>query len=140
MPCDYHINVDEELVTITSTQEVDLEHAMQFGRALLVDAKFISTLPQLIDLRGLVIHGSAAQLSQFQNFVLHEYSRAVESSVAIVVDDSLGRYELAALYKLISRAPKAELFDDYGLALKWLMRAEFAPKTTPDSQHKSRLP
>ncbi len=140
MPCDYHINVDEELVTITSTQDVELAYAMQFGRSVLDDAKFKSTLPQLIDLRGLVIHGSGEQLSQFQNFVLHEYGRAVESSVAIVVDDSLGRYELAALYRLITQTPKAEMFDNYELALKWLMRTEFALKTTPDSQHKSRSP
>lgn len=137
MPCDYHINADAGLVTITGSLEVGLPEAIRLGRALIEDQQFDSELPHLVDLRGLVVNRSSAESEKFRDFVLLEYSRQVRSAVAVVVDESLDQTSLAALYHLTSRVVLGELFDDYNLALRWLMRREFASRTESNTPHRS---
>ncbi|MEQ8692586.1 MAG: hypothetical protein RIC89_17350 [Pseudomonadales bacterium] len=136
MPCDYHINPNEGLVTITGSAEVSLAEAISTGRSLLVDQAYDPDLPHLIDLRDLRVDMSTQNPEVFRDFVLHEYRHRVTGLVAVVVNDSLQRRALAALYLLTSQVAQSELFDDYNLALRWLMRHEFAPKAKSDSLRK----
>ena len=41
-------------------------------------------------------------------------------------DDSLDNKSVAALYHLSTQVNHIEMFDDYDIALRWLMRRQFA--------------
>jgi hypothetical protein len=126
MPCGYHINHDEGLLTITGTTQVAIEEASQLAEEILIDPEFDPSLPQLVDLRGIKLSRSAASSIDFRDFMLHTYRPNIHASMAIVVDDSLDRHTLANLYHLACNMSQTELFDQYEQALKWLMRREFA--------------
>jgi hypothetical protein len=126
MPCAYHINLEEELVTVTGSLQVTLPDAVELGTRLLNDPEFSSALPHLVDLRGLEMRRSTEESAQFKAFVLNQYRKSVKGLVAVVVDESLDGKALAALYHLMSRVRGGELFDNYEHALRWLMRNEFA--------------
>ena len=125
MPCGYHINADEGLITISGTEDVPLQEAIALGEELLDDRAFESSLPHLVDLRGLVLTRTSAESEDFRDFVLDYYRPIVAASVAVLVDDSLDRGSLAALYHLTCRMDRTELFDDFEQALKWLVKREF---------------
>ncbi len=130
MPCGYHINNDDGLVSITGKTEVDLDDACDLGHTILNDPDFDPTLPQLVDLRGLALTRTNASTKAFEVFVLSRYRPAVQASMAVVVDDSLDQLSLAGLYHLCSNMAKTELFDNYEQAIKWLMRREFKASPT----------
>lgn len=60
MPCAYHINLEEALVTVTSSLEVSLPETAGFGVRLRSDPEFSPKLPQLVNLRGLMRNEFAA--------------------------------------------------------------------------------
>ncbi|NOX50301.1 MAG: hypothetical protein GXP16_07160 [Gammaproteobacteria bacterium] len=125
MPCGFHINKEEGLVTITGNQLVPLYEAVSMGKALMADQNFEPTLPNLVDLRGLEISRSRDETLAFRRFILESYMPLINTSIAIVIDDSLDKSSLAGLYHLSCRMERTELFDHYEQALKWLMRREF---------------
>ena len=125
MPCGYHLNLAEGLITVSVTEEVPLEEAAAFARQMLADARYDPSLPQLIDLRGLTVTRTPPDSAAIRDFVLLEYRPRVNASIAIVVDGSLDHRSLASLYHLSCSRNKTELFDHYERALKWLMRTEF---------------
>ena len=126
MPCGYHLNLDEGIVTITASEDVPLADVKCVGRQMLADPQFDADLPHLVDLRGLQIAPSAKDSACFRNFILKEYRPNFSSSVAVVIDHTLDQQSLAGLYHLTCAMAKTELFDQYTQALKWLMRREFA--------------
>ncbi len=126
MPCGYHINHEEGLVTITGSTDVEISEACKLGSQLLDDPSFDADLPQLVDLRGLTLSRNQQTSARFRKFVLETYRPRVSSSIAIVIDDSLDQLSLAGLYHMSCSMDKTELFDQYDQALKWLMRREFA--------------
>jgi hypothetical protein len=133
MPCGYHINHDEGLLTITATTRVAIEEANQLAEEILIDPEFDPSLPQLVDLRGIKLTRSAASTIDFRDFMLQTYRPNIQASMAIVVDDSLDRRTLANLYHLACNMSHTELFDHYEQALKWLMRREFADRSASTS-------
>lgn len=134
MSSGYHINADDGLISIHGTADATITEAMDVGRQLLTDPEFDPRLPHLIDFRGLHLEVAGKEAAEFATFALNHYRPAVSASVAIVVDDSLDRHALAALYHLICRMSPAELFDNYEQALKWLMRLEFANTANQQDQ------
>jgi hypothetical protein len=132
MPCGYHINLEDGLVTISAEAELDLAQLHTLGQQVLADPAFDPYLPQLVDLRGLNIlheqdslHGQqTAEASR--NFALSSYRPRVQSSVAVIIDESLDADSIASLFHLSCSMDKTELFDHYDQAIKWLMRREFA--------------
>ena len=132
MPSGYHIDVDAGLILLSGTDEVDITQAIAVGRAVLADPAFDTRLAQLVDLRGLKLLRDAATSAQFRDFALREYAVCLQTSMAVVVDDSLDQRSLASLYHLTSRMPRTELFDDYDTAMRWLMRREFASGASTD--------
>ena len=131
MPCGYHLNQEEGLVTITGTDKVSISEAIALGRKLLADPVFDSRLPHLIDLRGMEIDRSKEDSSEFRDFVLMSYRPMVAASIAVVIDHSLDQGSVASLYHLSCAMEQTEMFDRYDQALKWLMRREFVQSAAP---------
>lgn len=126
MPCGYHMNLEDGLVTIKGEAQLSLASLVDLGEQVLADPGFDPYLPQLVDLRGMEVARDKAAAEALRHFTLSIYRPRVHSSIAIVVDGSLNEAELAGLYHLSCAMDKTELFDHYDQALKWLMRREFA--------------
>ncbi len=122
----YHINADEGLITVRAPTGLTLPDALTLGQTLLADPAFDNSLPQLIDLREIAFEPDAEAAQRMHDFMLQEYRPAVAASMAVVINDEMDRAALAALYLLVCRMGRTELFDNYELALRWLMRIEFA--------------
>lgn len=126
MPCGYHMNLEDGLVTIRGEEAISLPSLVDLGEKVLSDPGFDPYLPQLVDLRGAQVKRDKAAEEALRHFTLSTYRPRVHSSIAIVVDGSLNEAELAGLFHLSCAMDKTELFDHYDQALKWLMRREFA--------------
>ena len=127
MPFGYHINSDEGLITITGDGIVMPDEARQVLSELHEDGHYDQSLPHLIDLRMLAIaQHDPVELKKLERFLLTEYRPKVSASVAVVVDGTLDRFSLAAIFHLVCRAPQTELFDYFDHALRWLIKHEFA--------------
>jgi len=113
-------------MTLSSSGEIALDQVEAVARECLQDPSFDPYLPQLVDLRGLNLTRTKSTSASFRNFLLHQYRPRVESSMAIVVDESLEEGALAGLYHMSCSMDRTELFDNYEQGLKWLMRREFA--------------
>ncbi len=131
MPCGYHLNQEDGLVTITGSGEVSLSEAISIGRELLDDPVFDPQLPHLIDLRGVEVEHSHDDSMEFREFVLQAYRPGVDASIAVVIDHSLDQAAVANLFHLSCAMEQTELFDQYDQALKWLMRREFVQTAVP---------
>ncbi len=131
MPCGYHLNEEDGLVTITGSGEVSLKEAISVGHELLADPLFDPGLPQLIDLRGLEVEQSRNDSMELREFVLQSYRPRVDASIAVVIDHSLEQAAVASLFHLSCAMEQTELFDRYDQALKWLMRREFVQSALP---------
>lgn len=125
MALNYHISTDEGLITVQGEGGVALGELARLGRSLLADRCYDPRLPQLLDFRGLR-PVKPGELEELMEFVQETYRRSVENSVAVVIDEHLERRHAADIYLLTCAFPDAELFSDYDLALKWLMRRAFA--------------
>ena len=126
MPCGYHINLEDSLVTITAEAELNVTQLQALGEQVLADPSFDPYLPQLVDLRGLSVQRERDTSEALRNFILAKYCPSVQASIAVIVDESLDASTLAGLYHLSCAAHITELFDHYDQAIKWLMRREFA--------------
>ena len=125
MPCGYHLNREDGLVTITGSDTISLDEAISLGRELLRDPVFDPELPHLVDLRGLVVERDPKATNDFRDFVLHDYRPNVQASIAVVIDHTLDQTAVAGLYHLSCAMDQTEMFDHYDHALRWLMRREF---------------
>lgn len=128
MAAAYHINDDEGLITVRAEGEVDARTLQAIGRALLHDDSFDPDLPQLMDFRGLRLPPDSTSLEHLQVFVEQEFSTQVSGTIAVVIDDDLDAGLCAQVYRVTCTIARAELFEDYEQALKWIMRREFVPR------------
>lgn len=131
MPLAYHINTDDGLITVQGAGAVDIEEFRRLGETLLEDHRYDPSLPQLVDLRGLRPAGPASAatdlaLSELLGFLQQRYRARVAADVAVVIDEHLETRHCADIYLLTCAIQMAELFADYDLALRWLMRRAFA--------------
>lgn len=125
MPCGYHMNLEDGLVTISGADELTMAAFVDLGEQVLSDPSFDPYVPQLVDLRGLQVAADQVGGKQLRDFVLAVYRPRVQSSIAVVIDGSLHERAVAGLYHLCCAMDATELFDQYDQALKWLMRREF---------------
>jgi len=126
MPCDYHINPDAGLVTITGSDDTTAKQFLELGERLLADPKFDAKLAQLMDLRGLTMAFQKDDNERMHDFSVNIYSPQVEANIAIIMDGDQDSKSIASMFRLACAMHKTELFDNYNQALKWLMRREFA--------------
>lgn len=131
MPCGYHLNLDDGLITVSGTEARNFNELLSVAQDLLADPQFDPNLPQLVDLRGMHVRQDEQSSASLRHFTVKSYRPQVHSSVAIVVDDSITGELLASIYHLICTLEQTELFDHYDQALKWLMRREFVAKALP---------
>ena len=129
MPCGYHMNPDDGLITVSGNDARTFKELLAVGEALLADPNFDPRLPHLVDLRGMQVKRHHQSSASLRHFAVTSYRPQVRSSVAVVVDDSLASDLIAAIYHLVCTLEQTELFDRYDHAIKWLMRREFAAKT-----------
>lgn len=134
MALGYHIGAEEGLITVHGQGEVPLVELARLGQALLDDQAYDPELPQLLDFRGLR-PVTGGEVDDLQDFVLGPYREGVTANVAVVIDDHLESQHCADIYRLTCAIHDAELFCDYDLALKWLMRRAFAGRTLPDHEY-----
>ncbi len=125
MPCAYHINLEDGLVTLSGAEDVNANQLLAMGEKMLADPEFDPYLPQLIDFRNLQIDPDRDMSNTIRDFCLKTYRPRVFASIAVVINDSLTARALSNIYHLTCAMDKTELFDQYDQALKWLMRREF---------------
>lgn len=126
MPCGYHLDLENGLVTVGGTGAWACKELLSVGRALVADPRFNPELPHLVDLRGMVIDPTSQSSAALRVFTVKTYRPGVRSSVAIVAGDGFDGELMANLYHLVYSLHDIELFDRYENALKWLMRREFS--------------
>lgn len=126
MPSEFHINKDEGLITVQINEEVDLVEIFETARNLHDHADYDPALPLLVDLRGMRLTLEEAALKPFNRYIIWHFGDSRTASIAVVVDHEMDRELCAAVYWLTCAVSGCEMFEDYELALKWLIRREFA--------------
>ena len=121
----YHIATDEGLITLQAGGAQNLADIRRLVADVLAAEDYDAELPLLIDLRSLRVTLEPTATAEVADYII-EHFRGRRGSVAVVVDGDMSRKLTAAIYWLACALGCAEVFDDYDLALKWLIRREFA--------------
>lgn len=129
MAIDYHINAEDGLISMRADAELTLAELHGCGEQLMADQAFDATLPHLIDLREANIQALCANEQTLARTFVQRYNSTVHSSIAVLVD-GIATAEgnlLADVYRLTCSLERAELFDSYEHALRWLVHKAIAP-------------
>lgn len=127
MPLTYHIDTDAGLINLSGQDTVALNDLVDCGNAVLNDDAFAPTLPQLVDLRSVRFALVPPGLYEQQALLLiNRFNGVVNSSVAVVVSGGLPQPIIAEIYRITSQFSRAELFEDYDHAMRWLIKTAFA--------------
>lgn len=112
---------------MSGTNTVALNHLVDCGNAVLNDHAFAPTLPQLIDLRCVRFELVPPGLYEQQALqLINRFNETVHASVAVVVSGGLPLPVIAEVYRITSQFTRAELFEDYDHAMRWLIKTAFA--------------
>ncbi len=130
MAAQYHINHDDEFVALRLDGEVDLVDVYELCQSLLADPRFDPKLPQLADLRSVQLNLKRGAMRPFLRYVTAKYRPLVGAPIAVVFDGSKDDEFCAGVYQFACKLSNTEVFDDYALAIKWLLRTSWA---TPNS-------
>ncbi len=126
MAIDYHINARDDLITVTASGAVTAADACAGLSEMLNDVNFDAQLPQLVDLRQAELEGSQADLKHFESFLLTDYRSRLNAGVAIVVNPEWAEDICAQAFWMCCALYRAELFDNWSQACKWLITKEFS--------------
>jgi hypothetical protein len=129
LAAEYHINHEDEFVTLRFDGTVDLVDAYELTRQLLSDPDYRADWPQLVDLRGINIDVKRGAMRPFARYAATTYRPQVAAPIAVVVDGSMDDAFCAGVFRLVCSIPAAEVFDDYALAIKWLLRNAVVPQS-----------
>lgn len=121
----YHINSDDELISIHLSGDSTLDEILTTMEDLAVDPSHQSQWPHLVDLRGLLLSAPWHEALEFLKRTITVYRPKVIADMAIVADESLDENVFNNLFRLTCAMPRTELFDDYSTALKWLIRKDY---------------
>ena len=122
MPAQYHINHEDEFVAIRLEGDIDLVAVYELCQALLSDPDFKPQLPQLVDVRSMELELTPGAIRPFLNYVTTKYRPHVTARIAVVLDGSMDDDFCAGVFRFVCNLPDTEVFDDYALAIKWLLR------------------
>lgn len=122
MPAQYHINHEDEFVAIQLEGDVDLVDVYELCQSLLSDPKFNPQLPQLADVRNVNLKMTPGAIRPFLNYVTAKYRPRVAGRIAVVLDGSMDDDFCAGVFRFVCNLQETEVFDDYALAIKWLLR------------------
>jgi hypothetical protein len=127
LTADYHINHEDEFVTLRFDGDTDLVDAYELTQQLLTDPDFRADWPQLVDLRGININVQPGAMRPFARYTASAYRPRVTAPIAVVLDGSMDDAFCAGVFRLVCSLPQAEVFDDYALAIKWLLKNSVVP-------------
>ena len=122
MTSQYHINHEDEFVSVHIDGAVGLVEVYELCQTILADEHLDPTWPHLIDMRGMTAEVEANALKPFIDFLTGSYRPSIKAPLAVVCDDQADGDITAAVFRLTCALGETELFDDYRLALKWLLR------------------
>ena len=129
MPAGYHINENDGLINVEVAGPVSLVDIYEGAREILADPRYDAALPQLIDLRGMEIELHEGSVAPFTRFMVAKYAPRTRACVAVVIDPELDADICARVYWISCALGNSEVFDNYELALKWLVKQEFVETT-----------
>ena len=133
MPAQYHINHEDEFIAIRLEGEVDLVEVYELCQALLADSDFKPQLPQLADVRDVQLKLTPGALKPFLNYVTSKYRPSIAAPIAVVLDGSMDDDFCAGVFRFACNLPATEVFDDYALAIKWLLRSSWTKPAARDA-------
>lgn len=122
VPCRYHINHEDEFVTLHLEGETDLVDVYELCQRLLNDAEYNPEWPQLVDLRALQLSLQEGAMRPFARYVKAKYRPKVSAPIAVILDGSMDGDFCAGVFRFVCSMHNAEVFDDYALAIKWLLK------------------
>jgi hypothetical protein len=133
VPLDYHINQEDEFITIRLEGAADLALIYELCQKLLNDPDYHAEWPQLVDVRGIELALKRGAMRPFARYVLTSYRPRVAAPIAVVIDGSMDEAFIAGAFRFVCSMPDAEVFDDYPLAIKWLVRKSMPSAEDDDS-------
>ena len=126
MPLSYHIDSDAGLITLTGADLLSPDDMLASIERLLEEETFDPGLPQLLDLREVVFSGGGARADDPRVLtLLQRFNDLVTANIAVIIAGDLPKHELAAIYRATCQFSRAELFEDFDQAMRWLIRTEF---------------
>jgi hypothetical protein len=142
VPAQYHINHEDEFVALRFEGDVDLADVYELCQSLLADPEFDPKLPQLADVRNVQLKLLPGAMRPFLRYVTTKYRALVEAPIAIVLDGSMDDDFCAGVFRFACKLSETEVFDDYALAIKWLLRNTWGHRdgktTLPQPQDSGR--
>jgi len=126
VPAQYHINQEDEFIALQFDGVVNLVDIYEVCQALLADPDFDPSLPQLADVRTVELELSPGALRPFLQYVTTKYRPHVTAPIAMVLDGSKDDDFCAGMFQFACRLSDTEVFDDYALAIKWLLGNRWA--------------
>jgi hypothetical protein len=122
VPVQYHINHEDEFIALRFEGEVDLVDVYELCQALIADPGFDPKFPQLADVREIELKLTSGAMRPFLNYVTSKYRPLVNAPIAVVLDGSMDDAFCAGVFRFVCKLSDTEVFDDYALAIKWLLR------------------
>lgn len=118
----YHIDLDEYLVTVSAHESLQPGDMESLADSLIADPLFAADMAQLLDLRqaAINIHDEHARL--LARYLLKNYNPAIRGNIAVVIDPNLTPADTARMFRVTCALERAELFEDFDMAVKWLVR------------------
>ncbi len=122
VPTSYHINGDDELVSLHITGAVTLVDVYELCEAVMQDPNYRQDWPHLADLRGAKIDIRPGAMGPFVRYARTAHaSGGGDTPIAVVFDGHEEDAFCAGVYRFTCALGSAELFDDYAHAMKWLL-------------------
>jgi hypothetical protein len=118
---EYHVNAEDELLSVKIDGPIDLVEMYELAQSILADPAFDPAWPQLVDARGMQLRLRDGAVKPFTDYVIGHYRSATDGAIAVVVSDDLDHQQVAGIFRLVCAMSNTEMFDDYGLAIKWLL-------------------
>ena len=122
MAAQYHINREDEFIALCFDGEVDLVEIRELCQMLLSDPDFNPNWPQLADIREIDLKLTPGGMREFLNYATCTYRPRIAAPLAFVLDGSRDDVFCAGVFRFVCRLSEAEVFDDYALAIKWLLK------------------
>jgi len=119
---EYHIDADESLITVRVKDGLRPGDMELLATQLFEDPLFAADMAQLLDLRQAKIELPDDHARILTHYLLKKYNPAIDGNIAVVVDPDLTPTDTALMFRLTCALERAELFEDFDMAVKWLAR------------------
>ena len=122
MSLEYHIDADESLITVKVKDGLRPGDMELMAAQLFDDPLFVPDMAQLLDFRHANIALPDAHAILLTRYLLKKYNPAIDGNIAVVVDPDLTPTDTALMFRITCTLERAELFEDFDMAVKWLAR------------------